>query len=149
MKPSIWGPSAWLYLHLLSFSYPDNPTKQDISNHKIFLESFGKTLPCIKCKNNYKNHIKNFDIDNALTSKVNFINFIWKLHNKVNKALDKNTLLFNDFINSYQRLLEINNLNIFELIKTLEKYRKIIIFLLISIIFTVLFIIYYRLKILN
>ena len=28
MKPDIWGPTAWNYIHFLSFSRPDNPTKK-------------------------------------------------------------------------------------------------------------------------
>ena len=134
MKPAIWGPSAWIYLHLLTFNYPDNPNKQDISNHRIFLESFGKTLPCPKCKDNYNKHIKGFDINNALTSKVNFINFVWKLHNKVNKDTNKAEMMFNDFIKLYKNLIDNENLNVINNNETIKTLRKIILLLLIFII---------------
>ena len=149
MKPNIWGPSAWIYLHLLSMNYPENPTKQDVKTYKIFLEYFGKTLPCDKCQNNFSKHIKNFNLDTALESKSKFINFIWKLHNKVNKDINKKTMSFNDFINIYDKLIDSEKLNLIKNIDNINLYRKIIIVLLISIILIVLFIVYYKLKVLN
>ena len=36
MLTSIWGPSLWHYLHVISFNYPTNPTnliKKNIKNY--------------------------------------------------------------------------------------------------------------------
>ena len=145
MKPDIWGPTAWNYIHFLSFSYPDNPTQKDITNYKLFLEYFGKTLPCQKCQNNFKKHIKNFDIDNGLTSKADFINLIWKLHNKVNKDLGKKELSFNNFIKLYENILELDAFNGINYLETSLLYRKIILGLLFLII-VISFILYHKLK---
>ena len=29
MDPKIWGPPGWLFLHTLTFNYPNNPTKEE------------------------------------------------------------------------------------------------------------------------
>tara|TARA_B100001093_G_C26368271_1_gene817669 strand:+ start:230 stop:670 length:441 start_codon:yes stop_codon:yes gene_type:complete len=144
MKPAIWGPTAWIYLHLISLSYPDNPTRQDIDNNKFFLEYFGKTLPCSKCKNNFKNHLKSFNINYALRSKTNYIDFIWKLHNKVNEDLNKNKLAFNNFIAKYKNIIDSGYHNSIQQIETINLYRKIIIFLIIIIIITLFYNVVYR-----
>ena len=37
MLTSVWGPSLWHYLHIMSFNYPVKPTKQDKKNYKNFV----------------------------------------------------------------------------------------------------------------
>ena len=141
MIPTIWGPTAWMYLHLLSLSYPDNPEKKDIANHQLFLEYFGKTLPCEKCRNNYSRHLETFSLKKALESKSSYINFIWKLHNKVNEDLGKKLLSFSEFINMYKNIIDNGNNNLIIEQKYKNLYRKII-FLLIIVIISLLFILY-------
>lgn len=148
MKPTIWGPTAWMYLHLLSLSYPDDPSKEQRENIKQFLVYFGKTLPCEKCSNHFKENIRNYNLDKVLNSKNNFIDFVWKLHNKVNKNLNREKFPFNKFIDSYRKLIDNKDSNIFNVIDNRDLYRKIIFFLLIIIIVILifLFIKYYKLK---
>ena len=50
MKPEIWGPHAWIFLHSITFDYPDNPTKEVKEKYKGFFESLQDILPCEKCK---------------------------------------------------------------------------------------------------
>ena len=37
MLTKIWGPSLWHYLHVMSFNYPVNPSKEDKDNYRKFL----------------------------------------------------------------------------------------------------------------
>ena len=46
MLTSVWGPSLWHYLHIMSFNYPVKPTKQDKKNYKNFVVSLKHVLPC-------------------------------------------------------------------------------------------------------
>ena len=146
MKPTLWGPTAWTYLHLLSFSYPDNPNREQRENIKRFLNYFGKTLPCEKCSNHFLNNISNYDLDKVLNSKNNFIDFIWKLHNKVNKTLNRDKFPFNRFIDNYRKLIDDEDTNIFRIINDRDLYRKIIFFLLFLIVIITTIFIYYRSK---
>ena len=36
IKPNIWGPFGWKFMHYVSFGYPDKPTTQDKQNYKNF-----------------------------------------------------------------------------------------------------------------
>ena len=36
MKKNFWGPSGWLFLHSVTFQYPDNPSDEDKYNYKVF-----------------------------------------------------------------------------------------------------------------
>ena len=54
----IWGPSMWIALHSISFCYPINPTYEEKQNYKKFFELLGELLPCLYCKESYKQIIK-------------------------------------------------------------------------------------------
>ena len=47
MRPEIWGPHAWIFLHSVTLEYPDNPTDEDKQNMINFIDSLGNVLPCI------------------------------------------------------------------------------------------------------
>ena len=42
MLTTVWGPSLWHYLHVMSFNYPIHPTQQDKQNYLQF-----EIWPCI------------------------------------------------------------------------------------------------------
>ena len=39
MKPEVWGPHAWIFLHSITFNYPDNPTDDEKKHYKNFFEN--------------------------------------------------------------------------------------------------------------
>ena len=47
MLTTIWGPSLWHTLHVISFNYPINPTKDDKKSYKQYIYLLKKTLPCV------------------------------------------------------------------------------------------------------
>lgn len=90
MLTTVWGPSMWHYLHTMSFNYPINPTLEDKKNYRNFIISLQYVLPCKYCrinlKNNFKVHpLKICDMKNRDT----FSRYIYKLHEIVNKMLNK------------------------------------------------------------
>ena len=56
MLTSVWGPSLWHYLHVMSFNYPVEPTKQQKQKYKQLLLNLQYTLPCKYCRINYKSN---------------------------------------------------------------------------------------------
>lgn len=90
MKPSIWGPPTWTFLHSITLNYPDNPTSEDKIHMKNFIDSLGNVLPCLKCKYNFKLHLKDHPLTEAvLDSKKNLIMWMIDIHNSVNKLTNK------------------------------------------------------------
>ena len=62
MLTSVWGPSMWHTLHIISFNYPVNPTKEDKKNYKEFVLSLKHVLPCKYCRINFKKNLKSLPL---------------------------------------------------------------------------------------
>ncbi len=101
MNPKIWGPHAWIFLHSITFNYPNNPTNETKKHYKIFFESLQYVLPCDNCKNNYKKKLITFKIDDdVLSCRKNLIKWLIKIHNEVNKSNNKR-IMSNDEVLKY------------------------------------------------
>ena len=102
ISPTIWGPSGWNFLHYISFTYPNNPTRADRDSYLNFFNSVGNVLPCEKCRYNYKNHQKKYPLnDTVLSSKQNLVNWLIDVHNEVNIMNGKKTLNYEEVMNIY------------------------------------------------
>ena len=94
MLTSVWGPSMWHYLHIISFNYPNNPTKFLKQKYKQFLLNLQYTLPCKYCRINLKNNFKKFPLkDEIFENRNNFSRYIYNLHELINKMLGKKSNL--------------------------------------------------------
>ncbi len=73
VDPKVWGPSAWMILHRLSFKFKNIQEAHDFYNTLKIL------LPCYKCRNNFTEHLKMFpkNIDELPE-------WLWRVHAKVN-----------------------------------------------------------------
>lgn len=89
MQTSMFG-TIWFILHLISFNYPIEPTDMDKKHYTMFIKSLGYVLPCVYCRDNYEKNLKHagFNIS-VMKNRDTFSKFIYKLHNTVNKMLDK------------------------------------------------------------
>lgn len=103
MNPSVWGPSAWTFLHYITLSYPKCPTEKDKYNMRIFLENLQHVLPCDTCKIHYKDNIEiHYPLtDEVLNTKENLVKWLIDLHNSVNKRIGKSILSYDEAISKY------------------------------------------------
>ncbi len=104
MKPEIWGPHAWFLLHSISLEYPDNPTNEDKQNMTTFIESFGKVLPCEKCRVNFKSHLDKYPLNN--NSKVDLVKWVIDIHNSVNHMNNKQELSYEECIEHFEKIYD-------------------------------------------
>lgn len=94
MLTSVWGPSMWHTLHIISFNYPMYPTKNDIKNYKNFILNLQYILPCSYCRKNLKNNFKKFPLKNKhMKNRNTFSYYIYQLHERINKCLNKKSNL--------------------------------------------------------
>jgi len=94
MLTSVWGPSIWHYLHIISFNYPVNPTEKDKRNYRTLIWNLQYTLPCKYCRINLSNNFKKFPLTNDIfNSRNTFSRYIYNLHELINKMLGKNSNL--------------------------------------------------------
>jgi hypothetical protein len=90
MLTSVWGPSLWHYLHVISFNYPINPTLLQKKKYKQFITNLQYTLPCKYCRINLTNNFKKYPLTNDIfKDRHNFSKYIYHLHEIINKKLGK------------------------------------------------------------
>uniref|UniRef100_A0A6C0CYP4 thiol oxidase n=1 Tax=viral metagenome TaxID=1070528 RepID=A0A6C0CYP4_9ZZZZ len=103
LNSNIWGPGAWIFLHSISLTYPNNPTENDKKMYKIFFDSLGYLLPCNECSNHYNDYLlKNPLTYEVLHNKETLTYWLYNLHNNVNHLLNKEKIEFNTFIENYK-----------------------------------------------
>ena len=135
MITSIWGPNMWHYLHTMSFNYPIKPTLQNKKYYKEFLLNLQYTLPCKYCRINLRNNLKAHPLKAChLKDRDGFSRYIYKLHEIVNKMLNKKSgLSYCDVRERYEHFRsrcttdkkEIQNQNkLFNFKKTRKKKEK-------------------------
>jgi hypothetical protein len=94
MLTSVWGPAFWLFLHIVSFSYPLHPTSQDRENYREFMELLVYVLPCRYCRENLVQNYKDFPLKSAdFSDRRAFSTYVYALHERVNKQLKKKVKL--------------------------------------------------------
>jgi hypothetical protein len=138
IKPKIWGPCGWNFIHYVALGYPTEPTENDKENYKNFFYSLQHILPCQKCADNFKENIEKHPIDNYLDNQNSLTKWTFDIHNMVNKENNKPILSYDEAINIY--------IYRSELIKNIEKniHFYIIIFILIIIIIILFYLKYKR-----
>lgn len=94
-----WGPSAWKFLHSVSFTFPDNPSEDDQAQYTAFFRSLGNILPCPSCRGHYKDFMKKTPID--VSSREALAEWVWKAHDNVNRWSGKTSPPFEDVKRAY------------------------------------------------
>ena len=94
MLTTVWGPSLWHYLHIMSFNYPVEPCEKDKKHYKEFMLNLKNVLPCKYCRINLKKNYKALPLtENDLKTRENFAKYVYNLHELVNKMLNKTSNL--------------------------------------------------------
>merc|ERR1712159_433648 len=97
MLTTVWGPSLWHYLHIMSFNFPSKPTILQKNKHLEFIKNLQYTMPCKYCRINLK---KNFKVlpptKKIVQSRDSFSRYIYNLHELINTMLDKKSNLSYD-----------------------------------------------------
>ena len=90
MLTTVWGPSMWHYMHIMSFNYPINPTQSDKKYYKEFIINLQHVLPCKYCRQNLTNNLKQLPITNeSMISRDKFSRYVYELHEHINNMLKK------------------------------------------------------------
>lgn len=91
MQTAIFGPVFWTAIHLVSFNYPVAPSEQQRIDYEAWLRATGRVLPCKHCRDNFEKNFEAAWTDDAMTNRDTFSRFCYRLHDEVNRMLDKTT----------------------------------------------------------
>lgn len=103
MDSNVWGPGAWLFLHSITMTYPENPGELEKQFYKNFFKNLGNVLPCPNCKEHYNGHLKEHPIDQNLGSRRQLVEWLINMHNNVNKTLNKPTFTYDQVMQLYYK----------------------------------------------
>jgi hypothetical protein len=87
MNTIFWGPSGWKFLHTLTFIYPELPSAAEKDKMREFMHIMPDILPCKYCRASFGKYCKSLPIDKHLASRAELIEWLYQMHNKVNKKL--------------------------------------------------------------
>lgn len=137
MDPKIWGNHAWIFLHMITFNYPENPTPFEKNNMKQFFNNLSNVLPCSSCGLNLKKHLLHRPLnDNVLSSRTQLIKWLYDIHNMINVSINKKQYSWNEFIKKYDNMKN----------KMSNKKKIYILLIIIAIIVSLFILIIYNIK---
>lgn len=101
---NIFGPPLWLFLHIISFNYPIQPSESDKHNYRNFILNLKNVLPCKTCRENLTKNFKHLPLTmKDMKSRETFSKYIYNLHNVINKMLHKNVdISYDDVKKQYE-----------------------------------------------
>jgi hypothetical protein len=88
IKKEDWGNSLWFIIHMTPL-YAPGSTIEVFNNLKAFLSCLRFILPCPKCRLHLSENLPKINIDNCAMTKDSIFECTWRLHNIVNKDLNK------------------------------------------------------------
>ena len=128
---NVWGPSAWTFLHTITYNYPENPTDNDKKNYHNFFMNLQHVLPCKKCQAHYTENIQKYDLNNSLDNRDDLVKWLIDLHNDVNRNNGKPVWSYSDVFNKYQSMYKSDSL-----------INKVLIFVILCIVLIMIFFLY-------
>jgi len=99
----------WHILHSFSIQYPDNPTEDEKNIVKDFILKIKKNMPffCSTCGGNKKDiFIENSNLDLAVSSKINLIQFFCDYHIEINTKYRNTKEIYNSEIYNIEFIID-------------------------------------------
>ena len=101
MLVAIWGPSAWHFMHTMSFNYPVHPSTENKKHYREYILNLVNILPCGKCRKNLRENFKKLPLRmKHMENRNSFSRYVYDLHELVNHMLGKKSGL------SYEQVKE-------------------------------------------
>jgi hypothetical protein len=101
LDPKIWGPHYWFFLHTISMSYPIHPNAVTKKKYYDFVQNIPLFIPVESIAGEFSKLLDQYPVQPYLDNKESFIRWMWFIHNKINKKLEKPQISLNDFYVKY------------------------------------------------
>ena len=89
---------GWMTLHSVSHTYPESPSPAEQQLVGQWLELFRDTITCAHCRTHFAEMLQQYKAiyPSYLASRRDFLVFVFRAHNTVNRRLDKPVYLTSD-----------------------------------------------------
>jgi Erv1 / Alr family len=90
IDPKVWGPHLWKFMHMMAYSYPENPNVQVRASGRQFFYTLRHLIPCETCQKHFNDLIskKSPQVD----SKQQMQEYVLWLHNQVNSDINPQSI---------------------------------------------------------
>ena len=95
------GKHYWFFLNTVAIKYPDWPNSVTKSKYYDFIQNFPLFIPDESMGDNFSKLLYKFPVTTYLDTKLNFIKWIYLIHNEINKQLNKEQIPFEKFYEKY------------------------------------------------
>lgn len=113
LSPSVWGEPAWIFLHSITFGYPECPTRKNKEDMRKFFNNIGNVLPCDNCKYNFFKNCRECPLTNDyLDSRESLVKWLLKIHNLVNKETGNPQVTYQELVDKYTEMYKPKESNI-------------------------------------
>lgn len=99
--PKVWGPHAWDFMLAVAMTYPDNPDEQVANKYKNFYHSLADILPCLVCREHYRQNLQEIPINNYLGNSKLLSKWVVQIHNIVNRINRKRIVGYEEALKLY------------------------------------------------
>ena len=100
IRPDLWGPIYWKFLHAMADGAPDEPTEDEQRAFMSVIDALPHILPCTKCRNHLRENYEKGSrprYENRDQLRLD----LHELHNLVNQQLGKKVVGFDCCSKSY------------------------------------------------
>ena len=92
IESNIWGPYVWYFMHCITFEQPHTNSPiipKTLKKLNSFFLYINKLLPCPYCQKHYNQTLIKYPPSIYFTSGIGCSKWVVKIHNLVNKGLEK------------------------------------------------------------
>ena len=101
LDPAVWGPHYWFVLHTIALSYPVKPNETMRKKYYDFYQNLPMFIPIEEMGNNLSKFLDKYPVTPYLESRQSLVRWTHFIHNKINKALGKETMTLEETMTAY------------------------------------------------
>lgn len=113
----VWGPHYWFVLHSIARTYPEHPNEVVRRKYYDFIQNLPLFLPDEEIGTKFSHLLDTFPVSPYLRSRDSFMRWMYFIHNKINRSLEKDEPTFEEAMRTYDDLFRP------PVVVTIEKFR--------------------------
>ena len=121
LYPTVWGPHMWFFLHTIAMTYPLRPNSVTKKKYYEFIQNIPLFIPIEHMAGEFTKLLDEFPVQPYLDKRETLIKWVWFIHNKINKKLEKPQITLKEFYVKYYEEYKPKNVKLMEYYKLKSK----------------------------